>query len=80
MIHELDTVVLEADRPEAGLRRGDVGTVVLVHGEGEAYEVEFITLDGSDMTVVTVEAGQLRPAHEGEIAAARDLDRRRFAN
>jgi hypothetical protein len=32
MIQELETVVLTADLPEYGLRAGDIGTVVLTHG------------------------------------------------
>lgn len=31
-IHENDLVVLLVDQPEAGLRRGDVGTVIQVFG------------------------------------------------
>jgi hypothetical protein len=38
MIAELDRVVLTADLRGNGLRRGDLGTVVLVHGEGAACE------------------------------------------
>ena len=38
-IDELDAVVLTQDMPEQGLEHGDVGTVVLVHGEREAFEV-----------------------------------------
>ena len=43
--HELDTVVLLRDLPEAGLRSGDLGAVVLVYG-GDALEVEFVTASG----------------------------------
>jgi len=35
--HELDTVVLLRDVPEAGLRAGDLGAVVLVY-DAEALE------------------------------------------
>lgn len=31
MIDELDDVILTCDLPEQGLRRGDIGTVLLVH-------------------------------------------------
>ena len=34
-INELDAVALTCDQPEHGLVRGDVGTAVLVHGEGQ---------------------------------------------
>jgi hypothetical protein len=43
-MQELDSVVLAVDRPEWGLVAGDVGTIVHVYGEGEAYEVEFTTV------------------------------------
>jgi hypothetical protein len=39
-IQELESIVLTEDMPEHGLRTGDIGTVVLIHGEGEGYEVE----------------------------------------
>ena len=41
-IEDLDVVALLRDRPEEGLERGQSGTVVLTHGAGEAFEVEFI--------------------------------------
>ncbi|MEW6543131.1 MAG: DUF4926 domain-containing protein [Nitrospirota bacterium] len=73
MIQDLDDVVLECDLPQHGLRRGDIGTVVLVHQEGKGYEVEFTTLDGETVAVVTLEDFQVRPVHKHEIAHAREL-------
>lgn len=43
--HELDTVVLDRDFPERGLRRGDLGAVVQVY-EPDGLEVEFVTASG----------------------------------
>jgi hypothetical protein len=40
-VHELDCVALLNDLPAAGLSQGQTGAVVLVHGTGEAFEVEF---------------------------------------
>jgi hypothetical protein len=37
MIQELEDVVLECDLPEHDLRRGDIGTVVLIQRDLEAY-------------------------------------------
>jgi len=71
MIEDLDRVVLTIDMPEHGLRAGDIGTVVLVHQGGEGYEVEFITLDGETVAVVSLFATQLRPIGRREIAQAR---------
>lgn len=73
MIQELEDVILECDLSEHGLRRGDIGTVVLIHREGEGFEVEFTTLDGETVAVVTLLASQVRPAQKREIAHAREL-------
>ncbi len=70
MIHELDRVILTADLPEHGLKNGDIGTVVLAH-DGQGYEVEFITLDGETLAVVSLYPNQLRPIGRREIAHAR---------
>ncbi len=73
MMRELEDVILECDLPQHGLTRGDIGTVVLIHRGGEGYEVEFITLGGETVAVVTLLAAQVRPVHRREIAHARDL-------
>ncbi|MDE3241452.1 MAG: DUF4926 domain-containing protein [Nitrospirota bacterium] len=73
MIKELDQVVLTADVPAEGLVVGDVGTVVLVYRDGQAYEVEFMTLEGRTVAVVTLEASQVRPVGQREIVHAREL-------
>lgn len=70
MINELDTVVLTEDLPEQSLKRGDLGTVVLIHAAG-GYEVEFMTLDGQTLTVVSLFSHQVRPVGRREIAQAR---------
>jgi len=70
---EHDMVVLAEDLPEHGLRAGDVGTVVLVHEDGRGYEVEFVTLDGETVAVVTLKSSQVRPICRHEIAHARPV-------
>jgi len=70
MIKELDTIILTSDLPEFGLRAGDLGTVVLVHKYG-GYEVEFVTLDGETVAVVSLTPEQVRPVGHREIAHAR---------
>jgi len=72
MIDELDTVALTVDLAGHGLSRGDLGTVVLVHGEG-GYEVEFVTLDGETLAVVSLTRDQVRPVGPREIAHARSV-------
>lgn len=71
MINELDPVVLTADMPEQGLQAGDVGWVVMVHEGGAGYEVEFVTLAGETMSVITVPASAVRAVQPKEIAHAR---------
>jgi hypothetical protein len=71
MIKELDMVVLLRNLPEHRLQAGDLGTVVMVHQAGAGFEVEFTTLVGETLAVVTVPAGDLRPTSPGEIAHAR---------
>ncbi|HEY8766709.1 MAG TPA: DUF4926 domain-containing protein [Dehalococcoidia bacterium] len=70
MTKELDTVVLTEDLPEHRLKRGDLGTVVLLHPVG-GYEVEFMTLDGQTLAVVSLLSSQVRPVGRREIAQAR---------
>jgi hypothetical protein len=71
MIKELDTVALDRDLIEHGLAKGDLGTVVHVYEDGKAFEVEFSTLTGDTLGVMTLEAGDIRPVQEREIAHAR---------
>jgi hypothetical protein len=73
MIQELDEVVLTCDLPEQGLTKGDLGVVVLVHNQGEGFEVEFMTLDGETVAIETLLRNQVRPIKKHEIAHAREL-------
>ena len=73
MIKEHERVVLKASIPAERLEAGDVGTVVHVYSDGEAYEVEFVALDGHTAAVVTVEASDVRPVMPSEIPHAREL-------
>lgn len=70
---ELDLVVLTQDRLEEHLRAGDIGTVVLVHQAGAGYEVEFSTLGGRTLAVVTLTSDKVRPVGDREIAHARHV-------
>jgi hypothetical protein len=70
-IREHDLVVLTADIPEESLKQGDVGTVVLVHRADAGFEVEFATLAGETLAVVTVPADSVRPVGDDEIAHVR---------
>lgn len=73
MIQDLDTVVLTHSIPGHGLEEGDVGAVVHIYGEDEAYEVEFVTAAGKTIAVVTVERDDIRPMAATEILHVREL-------
>ena len=72
MLEETELAVLTVDLPEYGLRAGDVGTVVLVHGS-KGYEVEFMTLDGEMVAVTSLQAAQVRPISSREVAHVRSI-------
>jgi hypothetical protein len=73
-INELDAVALTCDLPEHGLVRGDVGTAVLVHGNGKAFEVEFVGYDGHTVALLTLERAQVRSLQTHDIPHARELE------
>jgi len=73
MINELDSVVLTADLPEHGLTKGELGSVVLVHERGKGFTVEFMTLAGGTVAVLTLPAHQVRPISKDEIAHAHSV-------
>jgi hypothetical protein len=72
-ISEHDRVVLTVARPGDGLAAGDVGTVVHEYRDGEAYEVEFVALDGHTTAVVTVEANEVRAITPRDMTHSREI-------
>ena len=74
-INELDAVALTCDLPKHGLVRGDVGTAVLVHGTGAAFEVEFVGYDGHTVALLTLDRAQVRTLRTHDIPHARELAR-----
>ena len=73
MIKEHDCIVLTQDLPDDGLQAGDVGTVVHVHRDAAAYEVEFMTLTCETVAVATVLPFQLRPIRQRDVTHVREL-------
>ena len=58
-----EDVILTVDRPELGLRHGDVGTVVDHHsvaGREDGYSVEFFDMTGRTVAVITLPESSLR--------------------
>jgi hypothetical protein len=73
MIKEHDRIVLTEDLPEETLKAGDIGTIVHIHQNGAGYEVEFMTLTGETIAVVTLMAAQVRPLAHRDMAHVREL-------
>ena len=72
---ELDTVVLRRALPEFGLVEGDVGAIVHVHAP-DAFEVEFVTGEGTTLAVTTLGAADLRPIDAHELLHVRTVAHR----
>ena len=72
MLKEHERAVLTVDLPNHQFKAGDVGMVVHIYQSGVAYEVEFMTLDGTTIDVVTVEADQLRAVSQNDILHVRE--------
>jgi hypothetical protein len=73
MITEHERVVLTKSLPNEGLEAGDVGTVVHVYTDGQAYEVEFVALDGHTTAVATLESDQVRPVTARDMTHSREI-------
>jgi hypothetical protein len=73
IIKEHDRIVLTTDVPSEKLTAGDVGTVVHIYDGGKAYEVEFVSLDGETIAIVTLERARVRPIERREISHARSV-------
>jgi hypothetical protein len=73
MTREHDCVVLTEDLPAMGLEAGDIGTVIHVHQDGAGYEVEFMTLAGDTVAIVTLFPPQVRAVARRDVAHVREL-------
>jgi hypothetical protein len=72
-IKQYDRIVLTQDLPNSVLKNGDVGTVVEIYKNDEAYEVEFFALDGSTVAVETVPAHLVKPVSGRMVLHTREL-------
>jgi hypothetical protein len=68
----LDTVVLDRDVPEFGLKKGDLGAVVQVY-EPDGLEVEFVTAAGKTEALVTLSSKDVRHVGDADLIAVRSL-------
>ena len=71
MIAEHDQIVLTRNLPEHELVAGDIATVIAIHRGGEGYTLEFMTVQGDTVAIVTVHADDVRPATEREVPHVR---------
>lgn len=62
MFEELDTVELTHDIKKRGLKKGDLGAIVNVYNDGEAYEVEFVAPNGRTKALLTLMLDDIRSA------------------
>ena len=72
-IAELDHVALARDYPEHGLVAGDIGCVMMVHQDGAGYTIEFVSLGGETVAILTVESAAVRQPGTREIAHVREM-------
>jgi hypothetical protein len=68
-IQLLDVVALATDIPKYNLHRGEIGAVVECY-PGNAYEVEFVSLDGYTYALVVLHADQLIPLRQKPVHTA----------
>jgi hypothetical protein len=76
---ELDAVVLTRDLPDAGLREGDLGSVVHVYAPS-LLEVEFVRGSGETHALVQIPPSDIRPLAEEDVPAVRSAPRRAGGN
>ena len=77
VFREHDLVVLTSDFPAHDLTQGDMGTVVHVHPDEGAFEVEFATITGHAVAVLTLRPDQFRPVESGDISHVRKMPGRK---
>ncbi len=59
-MRERDVVALSVDLSDLGLARGEMGTIVHVLGDGEAFIVEFVAPDGRTLGLPTLRPDQIQ--------------------
>jgi len=73
MIKEYQRVALLVDLPRHGLQAGDIGVVVMIHGDNAGYELEIFSADGQTLDVVSVMAEQVRPVRRRDVLHVREM-------
>ena len=73
MIEEHANILLNEDLPQDGLHKGDIGVVLHIHQDGEAYEVEFLTMGGSTVAVRTLQSSLVQAVDSRMIPHVREI-------
>jgi hypothetical protein len=71
----LDVVALTVDLPEYNLRPGQVGTVVEILADGQAYEVEFCDRNGRTYEMLGLRPEQLMVLHYEPLTTTADTSK-----
>jgi len=69
---ELETVVLERDIPEHGLRKGDLGSIVELY-EPDGLDVEFVRASGKTQALVTLRTNAVRGIRDEDLVSVRSV-------
>jgi len=69
-----ETVVLDRDLAEHGLRKGDLGSVVEIY-DPDGLEVEFVTASGRTAALLTLNDGDVRPVSDDDLVSVRPCHR-----
>ncbi|MBI4312807.1 MAG: DUF4926 domain-containing protein [Chloroflexi bacterium] len=70
---EHEPVVLTKSIPDHGLLAGDVGAIVHVYKQGQAFEVEFVAGNGTTVAVITLDRSAVRSISGSEILHVRKI-------
>jgi Domain of unknown function (DUF4926) len=70
--HELETVVLERDIPECGLRKADLGAIVELY-EPDGLDVEFVRASGKTQALVTLRTNDVRGVRDEDLVSVRTV-------
>ena len=62
-----DSVALLEDLPEENLWRGQMGAVVEIYNDGEAFEVEFVDTNGRTYGLLALRSNQIMLLQRGAI-------------
>jgi hypothetical protein len=68
----LDTVVLNRDLPEHGLKIGDFGTIVGIYNSDD-LEIEFVTASCRTAGLLTLSVGDVRRVTDDDLVGVRQF-------